>query len=324
MSATVTTIVPPRPLAGTSAGGAALRVVERVPVDPVPAGGVLAPVTPAGPTGLSESVDVAFRRFGSGPALLLVCGQRCTMSSWGAPVLDALARRFRVVVFDPPGSGYSGSSQSPPTVASEADLVAGLVEALGLSDTTLLGWGVGGEVALATAERHPGLISHLVLIEATAGGPDGTPPTSPVAAALASPSETTAELASLFFPAGDSTARLTWLTEMDAPAPDDLVASAVAASAAFARSAWADPSVARGLDLLSQLPVLVLAGSDDDVVPPANSRRLAAALHTSDVVLPGAGYASMDQELPTVLADVTQFLEPGAPTGARASGGIGS
>jgi pimeloyl-ACP methyl ester carboxylesterase len=315
----VTTVVPPHPLTGTAQGGAAsaLGTVERVPVVPVPLGQVLEPASPAGATGLSESVEVALRRFGSGPDLLLVCGQRCTMSSWDDSVLDALARSYSVVVFDPPGAGYSGPPLGRETVASQADLVAGIIDALGLTSTTLLGWGIGGEVALATAERHPRSVARLVLVEATAGGTDATLPSRTVTAALSSPDETADELSSLYFPPGDETARLAWLTEMSGPAPDDLVASAVAASAAFAAAAWADRSVSAGLGGL-HLPVLLLAGSDDVVVPPRNSTRLAGALHTREVLLDGAGYASMAQELSTVVADLRRFsgLSPAGASGA--------
>ncbi len=237
------------------------------------------------------------------------------MSSWDDTSLQALAGEFRVVVFDLPGTGYSGPTHGPATVASEADVVAGLVEALGLSGTTLLGWGVGGEIALATAERHPGSVARLVLLDATAGGADGTPPSAALAHALASPDETTAELSSLYFPRDDERARLAWLADLSGPAPDDLVASAIRASAAFARAAYADRSVAAELGRV-RLPTLVLSGSEDEVVPPDNSARIAAALHVAEVTLPGAGYASMAEQRATVLADLEAFVAPAAATGS--------
>jgi pimeloyl-ACP methyl ester carboxylesterase len=321
-STTVTTVVPPRPLAGTAAGSGGLGPVQRVPVVPLPDGLTVPPETPAGPSGLAASVEVAFRRFGSGPPLLLVCGQRCTMTSWDASLLHTLARQFRVVVFDLPGTGYSGPLHARNTVAAQADVVAGLVPALGLSGTTLLGWGVGGEVAMAVAERHPGVVDRLVLLDATAGGPRAVAPAAAVSAALASPEETTAQLSMMYFPASAGVARLAWLADLSGPAPDDLPADEVASSAALAAAAWAGGSVAAGISRL-HVPVLVLAGADDRVVPPQNSARLAAQLHVADVVLAGAGYASMAVDRTAVIARIASFA--GRAAGASgASGGSGA
>ena len=319
----MTTVVVPVGLSGTQSGGAAgdLGSVERVPVEPLPAGESEPAYPPLGVSGMSESVEIALQRFGHGPNLLLIAGERCTMTCWDDTTLASLARSYRVTVFDPPGSGYSGPPLAPMTVSYEADVVAGLIAALGLRDTTVLGWGIGGEVALATAERHPASVARLVLLDATAGGHDGVPPPASVAAALASPRETLAELSRLYFPPSAGPARLQWLTQMSEPAPDDLVAPAVAGSAAFARQAWSSPSVAAGLAGID-VPTLVIVGADDEVVPPANGARLAGALGTTEYLLRGAGYAAMAQDTGTVLAILQRFTSgssagvPVLPTGA--------
>ena len=49
-------------------------------------------------------------------------------------------------------------------------MTAGLVLTLGLSDPTVLGWGLGGEIALSLAKRHPGIVSSLVLVDTSVGG----------------------------------------------------------------------------------------------------------------------------------------------------------
>ncbi len=52
-----------------------------------------------------------------------------------------------------------------------ADMTAGLSLTVGLSDPIVLGWGMGGQIALSLAERHPGLIASLILVDTSAGGP---------------------------------------------------------------------------------------------------------------------------------------------------------
>ena len=55
-------------------------------------------------------VTLAYRTYGSGYPLVLINGLASAMDTWNPPVLDALARRFRVIVSDNRGTGYSGAS----------------------------------------------------------------------------------------------------------------------------------------------------------------------------------------------------------------------
>ena len=62
-----------------------------------------------------------------------------------------------------PGHGVAGRRLAFTADDLAAD-VAGLIDALGLSRPTLLGWSMGGCVALALALSHPGKVSKLVLL----------------------------------------------------------------------------------------------------------------------------------------------------------------
>src|ERR1700680_2309183 len=66
---------------------------------------------------------------GQGPALLLIHGLAGNLCHFTYGVVDALARDFRVVAVDRPGSGYS---QRPPnakaTLSAQADVMAALIE----------------------------------------------------------------------------------------------------------------------------------------------------------------------------------------------------
>jgi len=77
------------------------------------------------------------------------------MTAWDPKFLTDLAQNYRVTLFDPPGTGYSGAGLATSSIASYADAVAGLANALGLVTPIAVGWGLGGGVALALVERHP-------------------------------------------------------------------------------------------------------------------------------------------------------------------------
>jgi pimeloyl-ACP methyl ester carboxylesterase len=79
---------------------------------------------------------------------------RGTIDDWDPALLDALTAERDVIVFDGPGVGYS-SGEVPSTVTEMADGVVGFLEALGVDETDLLGWSMGGFVAQALGAWSP-------------------------------------------------------------------------------------------------------------------------------------------------------------------------
>lgn len=103
---------------------------------------------------------------GSGPdTILLIHGLSGVAQNFGYGVIDTLAKTHRVVAIDRPGSGYSERpSRSSASLAVQADVVAGVIEALQLGKPLLVGHSLGGAVSLATALRHPDKVSGLALV----------------------------------------------------------------------------------------------------------------------------------------------------------------
>jgi len=113
-------------------------------------------------------VDVAFRRAGSGPPLVLVHGAALDSRSWG-PQLAGLCDELTVVAWDEPGVGRSSPVPEGFGLADFAGALAGFVERLGLGPVHLAGLSWGGTVVLECYRRHPGLVASLVLMDTYAG-----------------------------------------------------------------------------------------------------------------------------------------------------------
>jgi len=111
---------------------------------------------------------VAFRRAGSGPAVVLLHGGVCDGRVWREQ-LESLADRYTVVVWDAPGCG--GSADPPETfrLPDYADCLAALVDALGLERPAIVGHSWGSGLALELYRRHPALPGSLVLVGGYAG-----------------------------------------------------------------------------------------------------------------------------------------------------------
>jgi pimeloyl-ACP methyl ester carboxylesterase len=113
---------------------------------------------------------VSYQRRGSGDPLLLIHGMAGHHRLWGEDLLDALARSFDVITYDHRGIGESEDDGGYFSIADLADDAVGLLDALGIARTNLLGFSMGGMVAQEIAIRHGGRVLAQVLAATYAGG----------------------------------------------------------------------------------------------------------------------------------------------------------
>ena len=100
---------------------------------------------------------------GSGPPLLLVHGTGAYADTW-SPVLDGLARGYRVIAYD--RRGFARSSAAPRGgLADQVRDAAELLDALGASPARVVGWSGGGVIALDLAASYRDRVASLVLAE---------------------------------------------------------------------------------------------------------------------------------------------------------------
>jgi len=97
------------------------------------------------------------------PAVVLLHGFTHTGASWD-PVVSALGERYRVLALDIRGHG-SASARVPVALAGVLDDVASLAP----DRFTLVGYSMGGRIALHAALALPGRLERLVLIGASPG-----------------------------------------------------------------------------------------------------------------------------------------------------------
>lgn len=103
---------------------------------------------------------------GAGPALLLLHGHTLDHRMWAEHV-EPLAQRYRVITPDLPGHGRSGPA---PEGALVADLLAHLLDHLGVASAAVAGLSMGGSSAISFALCHPGRCAALIPIDAALHG----------------------------------------------------------------------------------------------------------------------------------------------------------
>jgi len=114
--------------------------------------------------------ELYYEIHGDGPPLVLVMGIGYDSSLWTLQQVPALSTRFRVVLLDNRDAGRSSRANHPYTIADMADDVAGLLDALDIRRTHLLGLSMGSMIGMEFALRHPDRLDRLVL-----AGPGAAP-----------------------------------------------------------------------------------------------------------------------------------------------------
>lgn len=102
---------------------------------------------------------------GAGQPLVLLPGGLGTVEMY-AQVLPALAEGRQVIAVEPQGHGHTADIDRSFSFELMADDVAALIRHLGVATADLLGYSLGGGVALQTAFRHPDVLRKLVVVSA--------------------------------------------------------------------------------------------------------------------------------------------------------------
>ena len=224
-----------------------------------------------------DGVSLRYDRAGSGPAVLLIHEWACNRTFWERQV-QALRDRHTVIAVDLRGHGESSPPRSGYTIARLADDLEHLVRTLAVPRIALVGWSMGGMVALELATRLRERASVLVLVGGTAGGL--TDPKNPLRIDPARVATFTQELradcrtflrgyAPSFFKRGTESPLLAWASgQMQKTAPH------VAEVCLDALLAFDARPVARGL----AVPAAILHGRSDGVFPLAHGEALANAI----------------------------------------------
>lgn len=117
-----------------------------------------------------SGIEMSYVMEGSGPTVTLSHSLGTDLSMWDEQA-RALSARYRVLRYDTRGHGGTSAPPGAYTLELLADDVAGLLGALGITETHFVGLSMGGMIGQTLALRHPGMVQSLVLCDTTSRYP---------------------------------------------------------------------------------------------------------------------------------------------------------
>jgi len=112
-----------------------------------------------------NGIKLYYETHGAGRPLILLHGGLGSGEMFG-PILPALAERHEVITVDLQGHGRTADIDRPIDVRLMAGDIAALIDRLALAKPDLVGYSLGGGVALQTAAQYPSKIRRLVVASA--------------------------------------------------------------------------------------------------------------------------------------------------------------
>ena len=110
-----------------------------------------------------NGINLYYEKHGTGRPLILLHGGLGSGEMFG-PILPALAADHQVIAVDLQGHGRTADIDRPLDVRLMADDIAALIEHLGFDQADVMGYSLGGGVAMMTAIRHPEVVRRLVAV----------------------------------------------------------------------------------------------------------------------------------------------------------------
>lgn len=114
-----------------------------------------------------DGLSLHYRSLGNGEPVLLIHGLGGSGADWALQI-PALERRFRVIVPDLPGCGSSSPPRGAYSIRGFASALWSLIDHLDVPRVNVVGFSMGGAVALEMALERPTFVPRLALINSLA------------------------------------------------------------------------------------------------------------------------------------------------------------
>ena len=267
-----------------------------------------------------QSLKWKYTDTGTGPPIVLAHGLGANSAAWDR-IVPELATAHRVIAVDLPGYSLRTTVNEVPHARDLADGLDGLLAELGIESAVLMGHSLGGTICLMLADRHPRRCAGLVLIAPGGFGTELNPVLPLLGTRIGArlldrlygtrASRTIERLAARVEsrPIRDNRVRIAELMETYERLRSERARAQFRSSVRRTLALNTGPDRARLAQVDPTIPILVLWGREDRVLPVWQAKNATATLPWSTVrVLDGAGHTPHRSHPYEVARLVTQFV----------------
>ena len=121
-------------------------------------------------------IDISYKTFGKGDPILLIMGYSGSKNDWDPTFLKGLSKNHTVIVFDNRGIGNTTIGSKNFTIEQFASDSVGLLDALKINKSDVLGYSMGGMIAQQLTLNYQDKVDNLIVYASSCGGNQSIPP----------------------------------------------------------------------------------------------------------------------------------------------------
>lgn len=110
----------------------------------------------------ANGISINYEMNGEGENLVLIHGMGDTLNMWYNQV-PLFSKKYRVITYDVRGFGRTEYPPGDITMTTHCEDLFGLMNAVGVQKTFLLGFSMGGRIAIEMAATHPEMVKALIM-----------------------------------------------------------------------------------------------------------------------------------------------------------------
>lgn len=266
-----------------------------------------------------NGLDIHVKSFGDGePAFVLLHGFGASLYSWNS-VVGTLSEWGKVIAYDRPAFGLTErplkwDGQNPYSSEAQIELVLGLLDHYNLQKAILVGNSAGGTIAMQFALAYPERVSALILVDPAVYGQAGGPKW--IRSILSIPQID--HLGPLFvrklLENGSNLVESAWNDPSNITTETITLYKKPLLVDNWDRALWEFTLASKSSNLENELdqflmPILVITGDNDQIVPTNDSIRLSQALPNAKlVIIKQAGHVPHEEKPKDFLNAVQEFV----------------
>jgi len=247
---------------------------------------------------------------GEGYPLVMIQGLGGNLAGWDPGSVNALSKKFKLVLFDNRDAGRTDTSERVYTMKTFADDTAGLMNVLGISKAHIFGQSMGGMIAQEFVLNYPEKTAKLILCSTHCGG-----------SKVIQPSHKVSRMLTVDRGAMSQEEYIRWILPIGFT--DDYIKNYFdAVKMSFQRSfryPISEAGYTRQLNAIGKFnayerlpqikaPTLVIHGRKDVLIPPENGTILAKAIPNAKLVFFKKSAHILAEEWSEVIRTITQYL----------------